>query len=415
MDLKVDLKAPAQLVPILEKIERFYETEVKPREDALRHRLNDRRLYLDADGHLHPKLQAGRREIQRASSKQGLFALYLPASVGGGGLNRSEMFFVEEKVFSYGIGLNPAMLGSTDGPTPGVIFCNEAQRARFVDPLVRGEMTSMSAVTEPDAGSNLFDMKTTAVKKGSQWVLNGHKALITNPFEADIANVLAVTDPGKGVRSFSYFQFETKKYLGHGFRPGRVYQTMFDDGLTGEFFLEDLVLEEDAIIGEQGQGFGIAMAGINWTRMRRAGMCSAWSKYLIDKTIERVQARIIGGRPLGSNQGVQWMVADMYLDWFQARSLSLACLSEIDAAGPWWKTRRSPEEIRKIAMIKLANDESFYRVADRALQLHGGAGVMKDSEINKLFLVARNLRIPGGTDEVQRTTIAETLGLRGRG
>ena len=410
----MDIKPPARIVPILECIERFYETEVRPREDALRHRLSDHRQYLGADGRLHPELQAARREIMRASGKQGLFALHLPQSVGGGGLTRSEMFFVEEKVYSYGVGLNPAILGWTDGVTPRVIFCSEQQRARFVTPLVLGEKTSFNAVTESGAGSNLFDMKTTALKKGAQWVLNGHKAMITNPFEADIANVLAVTDPGQGVRSFTYFQFETKAHLGRGFRTGSVCPTMFDDGLTGEFFLEDLVLEDDAIIGGRGQGFQIAMTSINWTRMRRAGMCSAWSKYLIDKTIERMRSREVGGRPLGYNQGVQWMVADMYLDWCQTRSLSLACLHEIEEAGPWWNTKRTPADIRNIAMIKLANDESFYRVADRALQLHGGAGVMKDTWINKLFLLARNLRIPGGTDEVQRTTIAETLGLRAR-
>lgn len=148
--------------------------------------------------------------------------------------------------------------------------------------------------------------------------------------------------------------------------------------------------------------------------MRRAGMCSAGSKYLIDRMLERMRSRDVGGRPLGSNQGVQWMVADMVLDWTQARALSLACLHTVEASGPWWSTKRSPDDIRNIALIKLANDESFYRIADRAVQLHGGAGVMKDTAIDKLFLLARNLRIPGGTDEVQRTTIAETLGLRAR-
>ena len=410
----MDIKPPARIAPILEQIERFYAAEVRPREDKLRHRLENHREYLDADGRLHPEVQAARREIMRASGREGIFSLYLPQDIGGGGLNRQEMFFVEEKVYSYGVGLNPAMLAWTDGATPRLIFCSEAQRARWVTPLVKGEKTCFNAVTEPGAGSRLFDMKTTAVMTGGRWILNGHKSLITNPFEADIGHVLAVTDPGKGVHSFTYFQFDTAAHLGRGFRHGRVYPTMFDDGLTGEFFLEDLALDEDAIIGERGGGFQIAMASINWTRMRRAGMCSAWSKYLIDRTVERVRGREIGGRSLGSNQGVQWMVADMVLEWAQARALSLACLQAIEASGPWWGTRRSPEDIRNIALIKLANDESFFRVADRAVQLHGGAGILKDTTINKLFQLARNLRIPGGTDEVQRTTIAETLGLRAR-
>jgi alkylation response protein AidB-like acyl-CoA dehydrogenase len=106
------------------------------------------------------------------------------------------------------------------------------------------------------------------------------------------------------------------------------------------------------------------------------------------------------------------MIADMYLDWQQTRSLSLDVARAIDTPGPWWNLPRPSDEVRRICSLKLSNDESFYRVADRALQIHGGLGVLRDTDINKLFQIARNLRIPGGTDEVQRTTIAETLGLR---
>ena len=407
-----DVRVPAHLTPILERIERVHGDEVRPREEALAARLSDRRLYLDADGKLHPEIWAARREIMRASAQAGLYSAHLPEDIGGGGLSRTDMVYVEEKVYGYGVGLNPAMLAWSEGATPRLIYCHPHQREQFVDPLVRGEKTSLHGVTEPLAGSNLFDMRSRAERRGTDWVLNGHKAFITNAFEADVAQVLVVTDPGQGRRSFTYFQFETAEHLGRGYEPGRLYQTMFDDGITGEFVMDDLVLPDAAIIGERGQGFEIAMSSINWTRMRRAGMCSGWSRFLIDACIERVSSRVVGGRPLGANQGIQWMIADSYLDWFQARALSLACIADLDDPGPWWKMPRPPEEIRRVCMVKLANDESFYRVADRALQLHGGAGVMKNSPVNKLFLIARNLRIPGGTDEVQRTTIAETLGLR---
>jgi len=171
-------------------------------------------------------------------------------------------------------------------------------------------------------------------------------------------------------------------------------------------------LPSSAVIGEVGQGFDIAVMSFNYTRMRRAGMCSGWSKYLIERSLERVKSRQIGDRPLGANQGIQWMLADMYLDWLQTRSLSLEVARTIDHPGPWYALPRPKDEIRRICALKLSNDESFYRVADRALQLHGGFGVMRNNPVNKLFQIARNLRIPGGTDEVQRTTIAETLGLR---
>ena len=186
---------------------------------------------------------------------------------------------------------------------------------------------------------------------------------------------------------------------------------MFDDGITGEFVLEDLELDESAIIGERGMGFNIALSSINWTRMRRGGMCSGWAKYLIEKTLDRAKMRVVAGKPLGDNQGIQWMIADMVNDWYTARAMSLAVTSEIDDPGPWWKMPRQREDIRKICMLKLQNDEAFVRIADRAVQVHGGAGMMKNNPINRIALIARNLKVPGGSDEVQRTTIAQTLGL----
>jgi len=407
-------EAPAYLDSIFTEIEALYQEEVKPREDLLKHRLTDRAQYLDENGSIHPEIWEARSEIMRASGASGVYAGYLPERVGGRGWSRNDMVFIEEKVYEYGVGLNPALLSWSEGATPRLIWASDDQREEFIDPLVRGEMTSCHAVTEPKAGSNMFDFTTNAVKRQNDWVLNGHKAFITNWQHADVIQVLAVTDPGQGRRSFTYFQFKGSEYEDKGFSRGHLYQTMFDDGFTGELKFEDLVLPESAILGERGQGFDIAMSSINWTRMRRGGMCSGWGKYLIEKSIKRAQERIVGGKPLGANQGIQWMVADMYADWSQARSLSLAVTSVMDNPGPWWKMPRAKEEIREVCTMKLVNDEAFYRVADKALQIHGGAGVLKNTDINKLFQIARNLRIPGGSDEVQRTTIAETLGLRFR-
>ena len=169
----MDFKTPTRVLSLLEQVDRLYRSEVQPREEALRHRLTNRDEYLDTDGRIHPEVQQARREIMAASGQAGLYSLHLPEGVGGGGLSRTEMFFVEEKVYSYGIGLNPAMLSWTDGATPRLLFCTAHQREQFVDPLVRGEKTSFNAVTEPHAGSNFFDFTTRAVRKGDQWVLSG--------------------------------------------------------------------------------------------------------------------------------------------------------------------------------------------------------------------------------------------------
>ncbi len=406
-------QAPEHLRDLLAEYERLYETVVRPLEERLGDRLYDQRGYLDADGSLHPDVRDARRQIARAAGDAGLFAPHLPTDLGGRGLGREDMLWVEEAVYRHGVGLNPAMLSWTDGATPRLLFARPDQHDEYVKPLVTGRYTSLHGVTEPHAGSNFFDFTTRAEQRNGRWVLNGHKAFITNAFDADVADVLTVTDRGQGTRSFTYFQFKTQDFLGKGFRPGRLYQTMWGDGITGEFFLEDLELSDEHMLGERGQGFAIAMTSINWTRLRRGGMCAGWGAYLIDQTLRRVRDRVVGGQPLGARQGIQWMLADMYLDWSSARALSLDCVRALDDPGPWWKAR-SKADLRRFCLVKLANDEAFYRIADRAVQAFGGAGMLQANPVNKLFLIARNLRVPGGSDEVQRTTIAETLGLEFR-
>ncbi|KGA14610.1 hypothetical protein GM51_16865 [freshwater metagenome] len=410
--LDVELHIPAHLDSVIAEVTSLYETEVAPREAALKHRLKDQSKFLDEQGRLHPEIIAARREIMAASGAKNIYSAHLPESLGGRGLGREDMIYVEEQVYGYGVDLNPALLSWSEGATPRLLKAHPHQKEQFTDPLVKGLKTSLHGVTETGAGSNLYDMKTNAVRKGSDWVLNGTKAYITNYFDADVAQILAITNPGGGRQSFTYFMFDTKEYAGKGYEIGQLYQTMFGDGYTGEIHFKDMVLPESAVLGEVNGGFDIAVMSFNYTRMRRAGMCSGWSKYLIEKTLERVKTRVVGGEPLGAKQGIQWMIADMYLDWQQTRSLSLDVARAIDTPGPWWNLPRPSDEVRRICSLKLSNDESFYRVADRALQIHGGLGVLRDTDINKLFQIARNLRIPGGTDEVQRTTIAETLGLR---
>lgn len=410
--LDVELHIPAHLDSVIAEVSSLYENEVAPREAALKHRLKDQSKFLDEQGRLHPEIIAARREIMAASGAKNIYSAHLPESLGGRGLGREDMIYVEEQVYGYGVDLNPALLSWSEGATPRLLKAHPHQKEQFADPLVKGLKTSLHGVTETGAGSNLYDMKTNAVRKGTDWVLNGTKAYITNYFDADVAQVLAITNPGGGRQSFTYFMFDTKEYAGKGYEIGQLYQTMFGDGYTGEIHFKDMVLPESAVLGEVNGGFDIAVMSFNYTRMRRAGMCSGWSKYLIEKTLERVKTRVVGGEPLGAKQGIQWMIADMYLDWQQTRSLSLDVARAIDTPGPWWNLPRPSDEVRRICSLKLSNDESFYRVADRALQIHGGLGVLRDTDINKLFQIARNLRIPGGTDEVQRTTIAETLGLR---
>jgi alkylation response protein AidB-like acyl-CoA dehydrogenase len=141
-------------------------------------------------------------------------------------------------------------------------------------------------------------------------------------------------------------------------------------------------------------------------------MCAGWGKFLLDRSCEYATARHAFGAPIGHLQAVQHMIADMYVDWYAARALSISAQSELDRLDPY-AIPLSPDAVRLVSLIKVANDEAFFRIADRAVQVHGAMGVLRDNPVERLFRIARNLRIPAGTDEIQKNQIARGLGLGG--
>jgi alkylation response protein AidB-like acyl-CoA dehydrogenase len=409
----VDLSPTPRVSAILPRLAAFIEREIPPLAQEVERRLGERGgpgagpIHLDADGTLSPVVWEARREVAKRSAVAGFYNLHLPEEVGGGGLSRTEMFFVEEAVYARGLGLTPAILAWTEGPSPMMLHMNAEQRRRFLDPLMRGAQTAAFALTEQGAGSDILGIKTRAVREADEWRLTGAKSYITSARYCDMAAVIAVTDPGAGTRSLSLFMVEADR---PGFRRGPTYRTLMDDGLTGEIILDDVRVPDANRVGEAGQGFQLALTYINWRRLGRGGMCSGWGKYLLDLSIEYARARKAFGKPIGNLQAIQHMLAEMYLDWYSARSLSLAAQWELDNLGPY-KIPLSREAVRLIATVKLANDQAFYRIADRAVQLHGAYGLTKDNPAETLFRIARNLRIPAGTDEIQRNAIARGLGL----
>jgi alkylation response protein AidB-like acyl-CoA dehydrogenase len=284
---------------------------------------------------------------------------------------------------------------------------DDGQRKRFLEPLMGGVRTAAFCLTEPGAGSDVLGIRTRAVRDRDGWVITGHKAVITNAQYCDIAQVVAVTEPGAGSRSLSVFMVEADR---PGFRRGATYRTIMDDGLTGEIFLDEVRVPETNLVGEVGQGLPLALTWINWRRMCRGGMCAGWGKFLLDRSCEYVNTRHAFGGPIATLQAVQHLIADMYADWYAARALSISAQWELDGLGPY-AMPLSPDAVRLISLVKVANDAAFFRIADRAVQVHGAMGLMRDNPVERLFRIARNLRIPAGTDEIQRNQIARGLGL----
>jgi acyl-CoA dehydrogenase len=393
---------------LLPRYERFLAEEVAPVETELaRQKVGVAWApALDDQGRMHPTVWEARREVQRRSAAAGLFVPHMPGEVGGLGLTRVETMHVEEFVYRRaGLGLGLATLAWTEGPSPNLVHLPDDGRRRFLEPLMRAEITCAFANTEPGVGSDVLSMTTRAERDGDGWVITGTKGWITNAHFCDVVQVVAVTDPGAGSRSLTMFMVEADR---DGFRRGADYPTMLDDGLTGGLIFEGVRVPDENRIGDVGQGLSLALTWINWRRMCRGGMCAGWGRWLLDRAVARARSRRSGGAPIADLQAVQHMLADIDADVYAARATSLQAQAELDALGPF-AIPLHPDAVRLISLIALVNDEAFFRVADRALQVHGAKGLTRNGVEEKLFRIARNLRIPAGTVEIQRNAIARSL------
>ncbi|GAA2542119.1 acyl-CoA dehydrogenase family protein [Pseudonocardia hydrocarbonoxydans] len=400
--------ASERVTAYTERFRTFLDEDVAPLEEELagRDAGSPSAPRFDEQGRMHPAVWEARREVQRRAGALGLYAPHNSTDVGGGGFGRVEMHHVEEFVYrESGLGLGLAALAWTEGPNPAVEHCSPAMREQYLTPLITGEITTAFCNTELGVGSDVLAMSTHAVRDGSDWIINGTKGWITNSHFADVLQVVAVTDPGAGTRSLSMF-------LVDGAAPGlsrdRALPTTMADGLTGTLEFRDVRVPAENVVGEVGDGFALAMSWINWRRMCRGGMCAGWGRWLLERAVAYARQRHSGGRPIAEQQVVQHMLANMDADVYQARATSLVAQAELDELGPF-AIPLHREAPRLISLIKVINDEAFFRVADTAVQVRGAVGLVQDSPEEKLFRVARNLRIPAGTSEIQRNAIARGL------
>lgn len=391
-----------------DRFQRFLDEDVAPLEEELAAEKvgTAGQPHHDEAGRMHPKVWEARREVQRHAGAAGLYAPHIGVEFGGGGFGRVEMHHVEEFVYrKSGLGLGLAALAWTEGPYPATERMSEELREQYLTPLIKGELTLAFANTEPSVGSDMLNMSTHAERDGSDWVINGRKAWITNAHFADVVLVVAVTEPKAGTRSLSMFLVDATTL---GFRRGIDIPTMMDDGLTGELEFHDVRVPAENVVGEIGDGFALAMQSINWRRLDRGGMCAGWGRWLVERAVAHSQKRKSGGGTIGDHQAVQHLIARMDMDVYQSRATSLVAQARIDELGPF-DIPLDHEVPRLISMLKLINDEAFFRVADSAVQVHGGTGLLRGSPEEKLFRVARNLRIPAGASEIQLNAIARGL------
>jgi acyl-CoA dehydrogenase len=264
--------------------------------------------------------------------------------------------------------------------------------------MATGELLGAFALTEPNAGSDAAHIETTARRDGSDYILNGTKLWVSNGPMADLYIVFAVTDRERGAKGVSAFVVERDT---PGLSIGKVDEKMGLRGSrTSEVFFADARVPSENLIGEEGRGFRIAMQTLDGGRMSLGASCVGQAQAALDLAVQWSQQRIQFGRPISSNQAIQWMLADSDVEIHAGR------LMVYHGA---WKIDSGQRASHEAAMVKVYCSEMLGRVVDRAVQVHGGMGYMKEFDIERMYRDARITRIYEGTSEVQRMIIAQDL------
>ncbi|SMB99223.1 butyryl-CoA dehydrogenase [Thermanaeromonas toyohensis ToBE] len=277
-------------------------------------------------------------------------------------------------------------------------FGTEEQKQRFLVPLAQGEKLGAFALTEPNAGTDAASLRTTAIRQGDSYVLNGNKIFITNGGVADIYIVLAKTDPSKGSRGITAFIVE--KGI-PGFSFGKKEDKLgIRASSTTELIFQNCHIPAENRLGEEGEGFKIAMQTLDGGRIGIAAQALGIAQACLDTCLRYAKEREQFGKPIGSFQAIQWMLADM------ATQIEAARLLTYRAA--WLKDNKQPFS-KEAAMAKLYASEVAMQQAVKAVQIHGGYGYMKDYPVERFFRDAKITEIYEGTSEVQRMVIASHL------
>ncbi|MFJ7970074.1 acyl-CoA dehydrogenase family protein [Psychrobacillus sp. NPDC096389] len=333
------------------------------------------------------------------SKEIGLFGLSVPEEYGGLGLSMVDKCAILEELAKTHNGYTTLISCHIGIGSVGLVeFGNEAQKKKYLPKMATGEWIGAFALTEPDAGSNAANLKTTAVRRGDKYILNGSKHYITNAHDAHVFTVMAVTDPTKGARGITSFILEKGT---PGFAIGAPEKKL---GLRGsnsaELYFENVEIPAENVLGTEGEGYINALKILANGRAGMAARCLGSSVRLLEHSMEHALERKQFDQPIFNFQAVQHMIADMALQIESLRSFTYRVA---------WMVDQGERVVKEAAMVKLYGSEVYNKVADSALQVHGGLGYMKDYPIERFFRDARITRIYEGTSEIQRNIIASEL------
>ncbi|GGW31339.1 acyl-CoA dehydrogenase [Gemmobacter lanyuensis] len=370
---------------IIETTRAFVENELYPHEAEV-----------ERTGHLRPDLI---RELQAKAIEAGLYAANMPEEVGGAGLDTLSWLLYERELGRANYALHWTCVAR---PSNILLAGTAEQREKYLFPCIRGEKWDCLAMTEPGAGSDLRGMTASARREGDDWVLNGTKHFISHADLADFAIVFMASgeeDTPRGKKKLITAFFVDKGTPGFVVRDG--YRNVSHRGYTNSVLdFDNVRLPASAVLGEPHKGFEVANTWLGATRLQVASTCLGRADRALQHAIHYAADRRQFGQQIGKFQGISFKLADM------AMELKAAELLTWEAA---WKFDQGTVTEADMAMAKLKATEVLAMIADEAIQIHGGMGLMDELPLERIWRDARVERIWEGTSEIQRHIISREL------
>lgn len=344
------------------------------------------------------------REIINKAWEAGLLNNHIPEEYGGLGLSVLDGSIISEEL-AYGCsGISTAMEANMLAECPVLVAANEDQKKRFLGRMTEEPLLAAYCVTEPDAGSDVASICTTAKKVGDEYILNGAKMWITNASVANWYFVLASTDPGAGARGMTAFLVEADS---EGIQVGKKEMNMGQRcSDTRGITFENVKVPVKNLLGAEGQGFKIAMAAFDLSRPMVAAGAVGVARRAMDESIKYASQRKSFGVPIASHQAISFMIADMAKDIEAARMLVWRAA---------WMIDQGERNTKFAAFAKCFAADTVMRVTTDAVQIHGGNGYNKEYPVEKLMRDAKIFQIYEGTSQIQRLIIAKEIFERKRG
>lgn len=337
-------------------------------------------------------------DVYKKAADMGLTAITLPEKFGGSGLGQVENAIIAEELGYMNAGFCTTILANGLAYDPVELFGNDDQKALFAKYIVDGGFAAF-ALTEANAGSDAGALRTTAVKDGDEYIINGTKSFITNGGVAGIYTVFAMTDPDAGARGMSCFIVERD-------RPG-VSVGSHEDKLgirisdTSEVIFDNVRIPADHLVGQEGKGFKISMTTFDITRPASVGAgCVGGARGIIDQCVEYAKVRSTFGQPILTNQAIQFKIADMEIGTQAARALVYRAAAMIDA---------NCIDTVIASSAKVAASDNLMKVSAEGIQIFGGNGYSREYPLESVYRDAKIFQIFEGTNEIQRMVIIKQM------